>query len=172
MEHTGKRSLILNHILKLKTMPLTIEKHEAKRLLPDAPEWLKRKLIEEFGEEITKQKDFENIKTFEDACAKFKVHPDDVFNERDMPDEIAYKKLKLIIRAINNGWVPDWKNESQKKWVPWFVLSSGFGFDSSDYYYGNSHTDAGSRLCFESDEKSTYAANQFLNLYEEFLTIK
>ena len=78
--------------------------------------------------------------------------------------------LKMVAKAINQGWVPDWNNSDQKKWWPWFNLSSGFGFSDSCYYYGLASTAVGSRLCFETEEKSDYAANQFMEIYKEFLT--
>ena len=52
------------------------------------------------------------------------------------------------------------------------VLSSGFGFSGSVYDYDFTGASVGSRLCFESKEKADYAANQFLKIYEDFLTIK
>lgn len=152
-------------------MSLTIEKQKAKRLYPEAPEWLKKELEEEFGKDNLKAEDFESIKTFEDACKKMKAHPDDVIHERDMPDEIAYKKLKLIAAAINNGWIPNWDNENERKWWPWFNLSSGFGFSLSFYGIANAATNVGSHLCFESEEKSDYCATQFIDLYKDLLTI-
>ena len=152
-------------------MSLTIEKNKAKRLFNESPEWFKKELVSEFGEDSFKQKEYESIKTFEDACKKFNVHPDDVFTDSDTPDEIAYKKLKLIIKAINNGWTPVWNDSNQEKWWPWFNLSSGFGFSHSHYFYVNACTTVGSRLCFESKEKSDYTANQFINLYKDLLTI-
>ncbi|MEI7424468.1 MAG: hypothetical protein WCK18_20370, partial [Prolixibacteraceae bacterium] len=66
---------------------------------------------------------------------------------------------------------PDWNNTDQRKWWPYFNLSSGFGFSYSFFGYGYASTFVGSRLCFETSEKSNYAANQFIDLYKEFLTI-
>lgn len=147
-------------------------KQEAKRIYPDAPDWLKEKLENEFGTEFFQPNDFEEIKTFEDACTKIGVDPLSVSNENDTPDEAAYKKLKLVVKAINLGWTPDWNNTDQCKWWPYFRLSSGFGFSGSLYVYDSTRTRVGSRLCFQSEEKCAYTANQFLDLYEEFLTIK
>ena len=151
-------------------MSLTIEKQEAKRIYPESPEWFQKQLVQAFGEECFKEKGFETIKTFEDACAVVGIDPGLFLNRNDTPDELAYKKLKVIVRAINDGWVPDWSNRDQYKYYPWFeVLSSGFGFSDSDY--DCTYTDAyvGSRLCFESREKSDYAASQFVDLYKQFL---
>jgi len=151
---------------------MEITKQEAKRIYPDAPEWLKEKLEQEFGADYFQHESYEEIKTFEDACAKLDIDPLLVSNESDTPDEAAYKKLKLIVKAINAGWEPDWNNTGQRKYWPWFRLSSGFGCSDSTYYYGHAITGVGSRLCFESEEKSTYAANQFIDIYEQFLTVK
>jgi hypothetical protein len=95
-----------------------------------------------------------------------------VYNQNDTPDEVAYKKLKIVIKAINQGWVPDWTNSSQPKYWPWFNLSSGSGFSFSLSGYRYVGTFVGSRLCFESEAKSNYAAKQFSDLYKQFLTIQ
>jgi len=153
-------------------MELTLKKTTAKKLYPEAPKWFQKVLIETFGEDYFKKRDFTDIKTFEDACEELEIYPTDVFNANDCSDEVAYKKLKVIAKAINQGWIPDWDNTNQQKWSPWFKLSSGFGFSRSDYYYDHSDASVGSRLCFESEAKSDYAATQFIDIYEQFLTIK
>jgi len=156
-------------------MELTLQKSTAKKLFPESPDWFKKVLTETFGKDLFKKKSFEDIKTFEDACEELGITNDSckpIFDENEDPDEIAYKKLKVIVAAINQGWVPDWNNSSQYKWSPWFNLSSGFGFSASVYVYSLTFTSAGSRLCFESEAKSNYAGKQFADLYEQFLTIK
>lgn len=152
-------------------MSLKITETKARMLYKDSPNWFKKELENEFGSENLKIESFKNIKTFEDACKKLEVHPDDVFYDRDSPDEIAYKKLKVVIAAINNGWTPDWNNSNEKKWWPWFILSSGFGFSASSYGYVNAGTTVGSRLYFETKEKCDYCATQFIDLYRDLLTI-
>jgi hypothetical protein len=150
-------------------MSLTISKESAKRLYKEGPEWFKKDLVKEFGPDHFKEKNYEKIKTYEDACAALKIDPESIFTG-ETTDEIAYKKLKVIIAAINEGWTPNWNDDNQKKWYPWFNLSSGFGFAGSYYDYDYSVTDVGSRLCFESEEKTIYTANQFLDIYKDFLT--
>ena len=150
---------------------MEINKQTAKRMFPDAPEWLKKQLIEEFGESTFIAKDFETIKTFEDACRKLSLDPESVTTSADTSDEAAYKKLKVVIKAVNGSWIPDWNNDGQRKWYPWFNLYSGFGFSASTYDWASTATGVGSRLCFETEEQCTYTANQFIDLYREFLTI-
>jgi hypothetical protein len=149
-------------------MALKIEKETAKRLFPDVPDWFKEELQKEFGEATFKKRKFSDIKTFEDACEELGISTD-MFFGTETTDEVAYKKLKVIIKAINQGWVPDWDNKAQKKWWPWFILSSGFGFSDSYFDYDGTGAGVGSRLCFESAEKSNYAANQFIGLFKDFL---
>jgi hypothetical protein len=120
--------------------------------------------------------DYKTIKSFEDACKKLDISsqlPDlSNISEEFRNPVIAGYKLMIIYKAINNGWKPDWGNRSQYKYYPWFwVLSSGFGFSASHYGRTHSFTTVGSRLCFETKEKSDFAAEQFFNLYKEFLTI-
>lgn len=151
-------------------MEITLK--DAKELYPTAPAGMKTKFEAVFGKNRFRKIDYMDIKTFEDACEALDIDPDAVCCDADTLDEIAYKRLKIIIKAINGGWEPDWDNTSQRKWHPWFKLSSGFGFDDSAFVYGLSNSFVGSRLCFESEEKSDYAAKQFLSLYKELLTIK
>jgi len=117
-------------------------------------------------------KSWNEIETFEDACEKLGINPQDSSFTVSQPDEIAYRKLKIIISVINEGWVPDWNNSRERKWYPWFNLSSGFGFAVSYYNSTGTYTIACSRLCFSSEEKSNYVGKQFIDLYETFLTIK
>lgn len=112
------------------------------------------------------------VKSFNDACDRLGLDPNSILTAADTSDEAAYKKLKVIAKAINNGWEPDWDDTDQKKWWPWFRLSSGFGFGHSDFSYVSSNAGVGSRLCFESKEKCDYAATNFIGIYEDFLTIK
>ena len=150
-------------------MEMTLEK--AKAIYPTSPDWFKKELTAEFGAKAFEKRTFEDIRTFEDACEELGIDPQTVVHENDTPDEAAYKKLKIVVRAINQGWTPDWNNSNQYKWWPYFNLSSGSGFSrtGSDYDFGL--TCVGSRLCFESEAKSNYAAKQFNELYKQFFTI-
>jgi len=152
-------------------MSLTLQKTTAKKIYPDSPDWFKEVLEENFGKELFTKRSFEDIKTFEDACEELGIDPETVTLKNDSSDEVAYKKLKVVVRAINQGWVPDWDNKSQYKYWPWFNLSSGSGFSFSCSCYGYASTYVGSRLCFESEAKSDYAAKQFNELYKQFFTI-
>ena len=154
-------------------MKLEIDEKKAKLLYPDAPKLLRQELEDKFGVDFFKEKEFEKIKIFNDACIVCETTEEE-FNSKFMNigldlDTINYEKSKIIVKAINNGWIPDWNNSNQPKWFPVFKLSSGFGFSSSHFGYDCTHTDCGSRLCFESEEKSNHAAKQFIDIYQKFI---
>ena len=157
-------------------MELTLKKNTAKQLYPEAPAWFQKVLTETFGADYFKKREFTDIKTFADACEECGTTEEE-FNERFAnlgldADTINYEKVKIVVKAINQGWTPDWSNSDQYKYWPYFNLSSGFGFSDSTYLCAYSTTNVGSRLCFETREKSNYAAQQFIDIYEQFLTIK
>lgn len=150
---------------------LQIDAQKAKKLFPEASIEFKAILTDTFGEKFFIQKITDRVKTFEDACEVLDVAPEHVLNLVDTVDEQAYKKLKTIIRALNEGWVPDWNNSSQYKWYPYFKFTAGFGFSYTDCDGWDSRTAVGSRLCFKSEELAQYAGTQFQSLYNDFLTI-
>lgn len=117
----------------------------------------------------------EVIKTFEDVLKYFDIDEDD-FNEgnEDLEvDEIAYRQIKLIVKALNEGWTPDWTNSNEYKYFPWFKMgsSSGSGFSYRVFDYWNSASVVGSRLCFKSRELAEYAGKQFTEIYKQYMTI-
>jgi len=122
----------------------------------------------------TLQKVTDCIKTYEDACAELGIVPIDentLLSNGFTKDEIAYRKIKTITAALNEGWLPDWSDENQKKWIPWFYpnSSSGFVFDDTTYSYSTAYAGYGLRLCFKTDALAKYAGTQFTDLYEEFM---
>ena len=165
----------MNNKLNIKAMEnLKLAKSTAKKLFPDAPEWFKTVLVSTFGKDISKKRNFTDIKTYEDAIDEMPIDEENIIYQTDSVDIIAYKKLKHIIKVVNGpDFIVDWTNGNQKKWYPWFnILPSGFGFSDSSYRCTHSATAVGSRLCLESDEKATHMGTQFTNLYELFITIK
>lgn len=72
------------------------------------------------------------VKTYADACAVLGIEPvnEDVLTKLGFTkDEIAYRKLKTIAEALNEGWRPNWADSNEYKYWPWFVYnpaSAGF----------------------------------------------
>ena len=91
------------------------------------------------------------------------------------PDEIAYVKLKLIAKALNEGWTPDWSNGEWDKWYPWFKMDDSSSAGRFSFYvavFQRSASGVGSSLCFKSKDLVTYAGTQFLDIYKDFFTVK
>lgn len=115
----------------------------------------------------------ERVKTFEDALRELELDEDEFKEscENLEIDEIAYRKIKIIVKALNEGWVPDYANNSEYKYYPYFLYNktSGFGFDVSFTYCEYALSITGARLVFKSRELSDYAGNQFNDIYKEIL---
>ena len=127
-----------------------------------------------FGEDTFPPKEIKKrVKTFEDACKVLSLAPGDVTSINDTEDEAAYKRLKVITKALNEGWEPDWDNRSEGKYYPWFYLgSSSGGFSCHDYAYVLTASHVGSRLCLKSRDLAIYAGKQFTEEYKPFMLIK
>lgn len=131
-----------------------------------------------FGKRVFQKDIKERIKTFDDVIRELGDDPEEFKNAisiMEEPDEIAYVKLKLIAKALNEGWTPDWSNGEWDKWYPWFNMndsSSAGRFSFNDAVNLISASDVGSRLCFKSKDLATYAGTQFLDIYKDFFTVK
>ena len=115
-------------------------------------------------------KDFKMIKCYEDAVAICPVDKENTLYDTDSENILALKKLHHITKVINNGWTPDWSNEDQYKYNPYFKVSpsgSGFSVSNCDCHY--TLTYVGSRLLTDTSEKTLYMANQFQDLYVQYL---
>ena len=112
----------------------------------------------------------DQVKSFPDACEILGLIPSDIVSAEDTTDEAAYKKLKVIAKALNEGWAPDWDNSNQYKYYPYFKLQGGFSFD--DYGCHCTSSRVGSRLCFKSRELAEYAGKTFTDLYKSYFVIE
>ncbi len=87
----------------------------------------------------------------------------------------AIDKLVVIARIIQGAWQANWRDGNEKKWWAYFLWnysSSGFGFSRTYYDYEHTYTHCGSRLCFPNSEDAEYFGKQFIDIHNEFLTIK
>lgn len=157
-----------------------------------------------FGEDTFKPKDImERVKTFEDACHELGIEPDKWLQDKAElgfePDVIAYMKLRIICKALNEGWEPQF-TEDEWRYYPWFTLwtedelseksdewktdrhliSTGeYQTDYAGLVYANSHIAPshapaliGSRLCLKSDTLAVYCGKQFINIWADFCLIR
>lgn len=116
-------------------------------------------------------------KAFEQACKELGLNPSDLPIVDSLPKKyqksiIAYYKLTIIIRALNEGWEADFSNNSQwKYWVYVWVDSAGFVYAYTHSAATHANAAFGSRLCFKDRETAQFAIDNFMPLYEEYLLI-
>ena len=125
---------------------------------------------------MKKSKSSERIKSFEEACLALGLDPTQLpvvanLPEKDQNAIIAFYKLTIIIRALNEGWEPNWKNWDEYKYYNYFFVRSGSGFVYSFTHCASAYSHLGSRLCFKSRELAEYALSQFKELYLQYLLI-
>lgn len=155
---------------------LQIDEKKAKGLYENASPEFQAMLEDTFGKKFFKSIQ-DRIKSYEDACHELGLDPEDLpevdnCEPEDQASIIAFYKLTIIARALNEGWKPNWKDSSEYRWFPWFKVNpDAAGLSCSFTYNAASATAAniGSRLCFKSDELATYFGKQFENLWSEYL---
>ena len=113
----------------------------------------------------------ELVKTFEDA-RKLTSRPD-VPDFSNLPTDMrkhfeAQYKMIVIAEALNEGWIPDWDNNNEYKYYPWFEMSaSSFAFYGSAFGVARAGAGSGSRLKFRTRELANYAAKQFIDIWKD-----
>jgi hypothetical protein len=112
----------------------------------------------------------DKVKSFLDACNILNIDPKSVYHSSDSPMDAAFKKLKIIIKALNEGWWPDFENESQYKYWNYFKIKGGFS-----PWVTNCHattTDVPSALLLKSDDLAVHVVEIALEEYRILYTSK
>ena len=79
------------------------------------------------------------IASYEDACRVLNIQPinEEVFNifpKEDQRSMLAYHKLTVITRALNNGWKPNWDDQNEWKYYPLFrYVNAGLSCANTHY---------------------------------------
>ena len=150
-------------------------------------------LIDEPEKDVRKR-----IKTFEDACHEIGIDAEawnrDKISLGLEPDVLAFLKLRIIVKALNEGWEPRF-TEDECRYYPWFILYTGEEYNKLDeeeksrvvyrsfgyaaalggvscaYAFDSSNTFAsiGVRLAFKTSELAAYCGRQFLDIWADFV---
>lgn len=151
-------------------------------------------LIDEPEKDVRKR-----IKTFEDACREIGIDAEawnrDKISLGLEPDVLAFLKLRIIVKALNEGWEPQF-TEDECRYYPWFILytreeynkldeeeksrvvcrsnNNAYAFGGVSYAYAysdSSYTFAyiGVRLAFKTSELAAYCGRQFLDIWADFV---
>lgn len=116
----------------------------------------------------------EQIKTVADVLAAHGLSEEEFDEQCEglSEDEKAYRIIKLLAEALNEGWTPDWSNTDQYKYSPWFYMGGSAGFRCYVCYSWRTGSGVGSRLCYKSSELAEYAGKNFTEVYKQFMTIE
>ena len=99
-------------------------------------------------------------------------------NPKHLDALIALNELFTIAEAWNkeDGFVPDFNNHAQKKWVPTFEYKddyTGLDFWAYTFFSSSAPYVVGFRLCFKTKERAEQFGKQFIELYNKaFLSNK
>lgn len=114
------------------------------------------------------------ITSYEDACKVLNIQPinEEVFNafpKEDQRSMLAYHKLTVITRALNNGWKPNWGDQNEWKYYPLFrYVNAGLSCALTHAAASITSASFGSRLCFPTSTLAKYAAEHFADLYRDY----
>jgi hypothetical protein len=118
---------------------------------------------------------YQDIKTVEDAFKAVGVDinklPD--FSMAPTEDQKALEdhyKMIIVAKALNGDWKPNWQDDDEYKYFPYFDMEAGLVFYAYYCYFTYSHV--GSRLCFHSSEivEHLVAQPEFFELYKNYFT--
>lgn len=76
---------------------------------------------------------------------------------------------RLMVKAYNGDWTPNWNNSNEVKYYPYFKMSGdSFGFYFCYHWYTLS--DVSSRFCFKNKEDLLDAVERFKEVYKRSRT--
>lgn len=82
---------------------------------------------------------------------------------------IAEQEIVIMVKALNEGWIPDFENGLWDKWFIWWKFESGKPrFDN--VYIRNSYADSSSRLCTKSKELALHLAKIAEKQFVEYIS--
>ncbi len=173
-------------------MKITIKKSEFKKLYDIACTNWKPKLDEKLKEFIFNDNiEFEEsfVKDMKNACTEdqlkifkiifksylkteFDIFKYDTYSKvckalNEKEQTIPYLRIKQIEKFFNQGWKPNWKNQSEYKYYPYFSIGSGGGL----VYYGCSfYCDGfyGEPAFYKDKEPAIFVGKTFIKEYQSY----
>jgi hypothetical protein len=112
---------------------------------------------------------FDKVKTYEDALVVLNIKNPITFN--NTKDEIAYIKLKIIARALNEGWKPKFGNYTgEVKYYCRFRFNGNCTrFHADGVNTNTGHSNVPNSLAFRNKETAEYAGKKFISIWNDYL---
>ena len=85
----------------------------------------------------------------------------------------ATEEIFVIAEALQEGWVADYSDGSQKKWYVWLVwdkTASAFRFYDAHYDYTGALAGSGARLSFPTEKLAKHFCKIAITQYNKILT--
>ena len=171
---------------------IEIKVEDIKRAFEEASDSAKKSILTLFPQLKEALPVTDRVKTFEDACHESGIDPEQYMSkyEDEPADVIAYMKLRVICKALNEGWTPQFV-KGEFRYFPYFYLytneeisrmseeeksrvvfrsyysASAYGGVSYAYAYNDSayvFASVGSRLAFRGTIKEASSVSQFLSI--------
>lgn len=181
-----------------KTIEVKVE--DIKRAFDEANDNVKNGILNSFPQFKEALPVTDRVKTFRDACREVCIDPSVYFIkcENEPADVIAYMKLRVICKALNEGWTPRFV-EGEWRYFPYFHICSeeeiirlseeeksrvvfrsdydacaygGVSCAYADFDSAYVSANIGSRLAFKTKELAEYAGRQFIDLWADFCLTK
>ena len=148
---------------------LQMDDATARKIYPTAAPELKLILEDTFGKAFFSQDITDRVRTMEDVYRESGKTYADIAKVGDTPDEIGYKKAKLIMKVMNEDWVADYDNDKQTKYeLRWIKNKNGrFSFHCCTGW--TTDASAGARLVARSGKIAEHIGKYFENEFNEFL---
>jgi hypothetical protein len=107
------------------------------------------------------------IRTFEEAAHRIGVDPSSVPDVSGLPDKyrksvIAFYKLLIIYRVVNEKWIPNYKDETQLKFFAVFKQNGDI------LILGNNSFPYSGSICCGSKDRAVYLLDIFRDLHIDF----
>ncbi|MCF0070249.1 hypothetical protein LZD49_07185 [Dyadobacter sp. CY261] len=157
----------------MSTEYLQISKSNAIKAFESADRAGKKLLKDLLGEVALSQKITDRVKSYEDACLIKGIKPKTIEDFSFLEDQAEYMfavhQDDVINEVLNEGWNPDWSDDDQYKYYPYFYwdenAAGGSGFSFRGVGYDYSFSGVGSRRVFKTSELATYSGKQFIEIH-------
>jgi hypothetical protein len=158
---SNKQCYFKSFNLGFKTKELA--KYAGENFIEQYNKWL---IIPKSESKLIEEVDYRDIKTMSDV---YRINGITKLTTIPETKERYYEDLILITKALNGKWQPNWSDNNEYKYFPYFTFASDFCFSYTNFDYGFTHTFLSSCLCFKNNELAKYASKQFVEQYEKIM---
>lgn len=177
-----------------KTIEVKVE--DIKRAFDEADDNVKNCILNLFPQIREALPVTDRVKTFEDACREVGIDPTQYISKYDgeSADVIAYMKLRVICKALNEGWTPRFA-KGEYRYFPYFRIYSeediirmseeektsmvcrsgsyaytggGVAYDCAGCDRACAFANHAPEISLKTKELAEYAGKQFLSLYADY----